>query len=175
MAFMPIAIALIAGATALNVVGNIQQGNAAKASADYNSAVANMNAGQAKENQQIASQVGAAKTGMQEQQTRAQVGQMESNQAASGVQLNSGSFRDVKTSENELGQLDALTVRGNATKEAFGYSVQGVNEKAEAQLDTFQGKNAQTAGYLNAGSSLLSGASKAATQYQDYKMQGGLS
>lgn len=176
MAFLPIAATVLTGISGgIQAFGAIQQGNAAKASADYNASVANMNAAQAKENEHIASQVGMAKTGMQEQQTRASVGQTIANESASGVQLNTGSFADVGTSEKELGKLDALTVRSNATKEAFGYSVQSVNDKAQANLDTFEGKNAQNASYVNAAGTLLGSASKAATQYQEYKMSGGFS
>lgn len=169
-----IAIAATLGGGAMQAAGQIQAGNAAKASANYNAAIARMNADQAKNNQQIASQTGMAQTGMQEQKTRAEFGQTLANQAGSGVDVNSGSFSDVQASERTLGDLDALTVRQNATKEAFGYKVQETNQRAQGELDKFEGKNAQTAGYIGAAGTLLGTAGSSSSQYQKYKMAGSL-
>lgn len=158
----------------IQAAGAIEQGQAAKASADYNAAVSRQNSANAQQNSQIASQAGIAQEGMQEQKTRSVVGQTIANEAGSGVQTTSGSSADTQASEKELGMLDAINVRGNATKEAFGYKVAAVNDEAQSTLDTFQGKNAQTSGYLNAASSLVGAASQGSSDYQRYKLAGSL-
>lgn len=167
------------GLTALSggigAIGAIQQGKAAKSAADYNAAVAQANADQAKSNSQIASEAGMAREGMSEQKTRAAVGQLEANQAASGVDINKGSALDVRSSADELGQLDAITVRGNATKEAYGYQIQSINDKDQAELDRSEGRADESAGYLNAGSTLLGAAGQGFSNYKAYKLQGGFS
>lgn len=166
------AMAAAAGGNALSAYGKIKEGEAAQASANYNAAVQRANAAQAKSNQQLASQAGMAQEGMVQQKTRAESGQTVANQAGSGIDVNSGSAVDVQASEAELGQLDAMTIRSNATKEAYGYQVQEVNDKSQANLDVFEGKNAKKASYIAATSTLLGGASDASTSYQKYKMAG---
>lgn len=172
-AALPMAALVTGGiATGIKAYGAVKEGEAAQASANYNAAVQRANAAQAKSNQQLASQAGMAQEGMFQQKTRAETGQTIANQAGSGVDVNSGSATDVQASQAELGQLDAMTIRSNATKEAYGYQVQEVNDKAQANLDVFEGKNAKKASIINAAGTLIGGASDAATSYQKYKMAG---
>jgi hypothetical protein len=165
------------GLTALGGVtgalGSIQQGKAAKASSDYNADVATANAAQAEQNAQISSQSGIQQEAMQEQKTRAEVGQMKANQAASGVDVHSGSALDVRSSAAELGELDALTVRSNATREAYGYKTQAIGFEGQGQLDKMEGQNAETAGYVGAANTFLGSTGSAATNFAKYQMQGG--
>lgn len=167
------------GLTALGgvsgVLGAIQQGKAATASANYNAAVAGVNAEQAKKNSELASEAGMAQEAMQERKTRAEVGQIKANQAASGLDVNSGSALDVRSSAAELGELDALTVRSNATKEAYGYSTQASSFEAQQGLDVSEAKNDTTAGYTNAASTFLGAASTGTSNYLKYQLQGGFS
>lgn len=52
--------------------------------------------------------------------------------AANGVALDSGSPLDVLTSTDEMGAVDANTIRDNAAKEAYGYKTQAANFRAQA-------------------------------------------
>lgn len=174
MASFAAAAAASLASTAIGTVGAIQQGQAQKASATYNAAVQNQNAKISEANAQIVSQAGAEQEAMQERKTRSEVGQIKANQAASGVDVNSGSALDTQASASELGALDALTIRSNATKEAYGYQVQGVNQKAQASLDTFEGQNDETASYYKAAGTFLGGASDASSNFAKYRMAGGI-
>jgi hypothetical protein len=56
----------------------------------------------------------------------------------------------------QLGELDALTIRSNAEREAYGYTTQSSNLTAQSGLTRMAGRNAQTAGYVSAAGTLLS-------------------
>ncbi len=61
-------------------------------------------------------------------------------------------------------EFDALTIRSNAAREAYGYQVQGAGFGADAALrESFQPS------YLGAGASLLSGASSLASKWDMFK------
>lgn len=165
------------GLTALSGVtgayGAIKQGEAQKSADDYNASVASQNSAQATRNAQISSEAGMEQTAMQEQKTRAQVGAIKANQAAAGVDVNSGSAVDVRSSAAELGQLDALTVRSNATKEAYGYQVQSSNFDSQATLDKAEGENAEEAGFIGAGNTFLGSVGSGASNFAKFQLQGG--
>lgn len=153
--------------------GAYEQGKAGKASEKYNAAVSQQDANVAKQNEAIAGQAGEEQAAMVQQRTRATVGAIRANQAASGVDVNSGSDVDVRSSASELGELDALTVRSNATREAYGYGVQAENFEAQGTLDQFEGENDLKASEIGAGSTFLSGLGSAANNYARYQMSGG--
>lgn len=157
------AMAVVGAAT--SAVGVIQQGEAAKKSADYNAEVAANNAKIADQNAKWAGHAGEQQAAIQQQKTRAAVGAMLADQGASGVDVESESSKNTRASAAELGQLDAMTIRSNAARQAYGYEVDSSNSTAQSQLDKFQGENAKSASNINAGSTLLSGLGSAATNY----------
>lgn len=163
----------VAGAS-IGALGAIQQGKAAKASATYNAEVATNNAAIAKQNASFAAQEGTANTEAAAMQNRAKVGAITANQGASGVDVNSGSSIDVRSSAAELGELNALTVRSNAARQVYGYQTEGTNYQAQAGLDTAQAANAMPAAAIGATSTLLGGVGSSASAYSNYLQKGGL-
>lgn len=157
----------IAGA-GIGALGAIQQGKAAKASANYNAEVATNNANIAKQNASFAAQEGTANTEAASMQSRAKLGAIVANQGASGVDVNSGSSVDVRSSAADLGELNALTVRSNAARQVYGYQTEGENYQAQAGLDTAQAANAMPAAVVGAGSSLLGGVGSASSAYAGF-------
>lgn len=164
-----VALALAAGGAAVQTVGTIKAGNAAKRAgkaaqraaddrgdlADYNAAVAALQAEDAiargKEDEErfrtkVRGAVGAQRVGF----------------AASNIDVNFGSAVDVQADAAVLGELDALTIRSNAAREAWGFTVQGENFRREGQIArqeggafAAQGRANQTATRFQAGASLL--------------------
>lgn len=170
MAFaMPLMVAASLGSAAVGAYGSIYAGQAASNAANYNAAIQMQNSEQAKRNSEIASQSGMANQNIQQLKTRAQVGSIKANQGASGVGIHSGSSMDVSESAAVLGEMDALTIRSRATREAYGYETQAVDFQNKATLERQEAKNAKTASYINAGSSLLGGAEDAYGKYKKYK------
>ena len=175
MGFDPITMgAMAAGSAIIGAVGNIEQGQAEANAANYNATIAGFNADQANRNAAMVSEAGSAKAAMQSRETRANFGTERARAAGGGLSPNSDSASDVQTSTAELGQLDAMTIRTNAAKEAYGYQTQSTNFRNEAELDKMSAKQAKTASYYKAAGSLLGGASDAASKYQQFKMAGAL-
>lgn len=166
---LPTAAAIAAvGSAVVGGVGAYESGQATKASDKFNAAIASENSTIAKTNAGWASAAGEEKAAMSEQKTRATVGAIKSNEAASGVDVNKGSPVDVRSSASELGELDAITIRSNAAREAYGYQVKSASEKAQSDLDIAGGENAATAGDINAVSTVLGGAGSAGSNYARY-------
>lgn len=140
----PALIASLAG-TAVSAVGAIQQGNAAKAAADYNAQIAERNA-------VIARQQGAAAAAKQEREGRIRMGMARASAGGSGVTLDS--FGDLLQDSAKQEELDRLTILYNADLQAQSGELSAAGERAS-------GAAAQKAGYIGAAGSLLKGGASA--------------
>lgn len=166
-----IAIASLAvGAVGAGVsaIGAINAAHAQSEAADYNAKIAAQNQQLANQNATQAGLAGEQQAAMSEQKTRAEVGAIKAASAAGGVDVNSGSAVDVRSSAAELGELNAITIRSNAAKQAYGYETQATGSGNQATLDTLQGSNATTAGEIGAGSTLLGGLGSAGANYAKF-------
>jgi hypothetical protein len=137
--------ALTLGSTALGVAGTLAQAQAQKKAANYNAAVQEQQA-------QVEQQKGAARATEISQRTRQKMAGVRAASIESGLEL-SGSVGDVLDTVNQQGALDSMTALWDSSTRA-----QGLRNSAE--LERAKGKSAVTAGYLGAGSSLLTGFSK---------------
>lgn len=160
-----VGLALTVGATVIGAAGAIQSGNAAAKASNYNARVQEMNARLSERRGRDAIERGA----IEEQRKRAQVAQIKGQQrvamAANGVDLSFGSPLDVMVDSAVLGELDALTIRSNAYREAYDHEVDAVNQRAGATLSRMNASAAKTAGYFDAFSTILTGGAKG---YKDY-------
>lgn len=102
-----------------------------------------------------------------EDNKRMQVAQAKAMQraqfGASGVDVNLGSASDIQADTAMIGELDALTIRNNAEREAYGFRVGASNDEAQSVLNKKKGKS-------DAIGTILSSGSKAAQQW--YQMEG---
>ena len=112
----------------------------------------------------------------EEEEHRRKVSQIKGNQrvgfASRGIDLGSDVVVDTLSDTAMLGELDALTIRSNAAREAYGYRVQGMNYQASAGNNALAASGAKSAGRTNMFSTLLSGASTVSQNYADYKYKG---
>lgn len=143
-----------------SVFGAISGGRSQAASSRYAETVAANNAQIAKQNADYAAQEGEVNAAKKERETRAKLGGLLADQGASGVDVNSGSAVDVRSSAASIGALDALTIRSNAARQAYGYETQGAEYEGEAAVDKSEASNANTSGLIKGGSTFLSGLSK---------------
>lgn len=132
--------------------------------AQNNSKIAANNAQIQQENVNLVSEAGNQQSANEGLKTKATVGGILSAQGANGVDVNSGSAVDVRSSASELGMLNALTVRSNAAQVAYGYEIgtqqQQYNSQqylGEASLDTAEAGYAREAGAIGASSAELQG------------------
>lgn len=156
MAFAPIAAAAAIGGAAISAYGSIRAGQATKAANNYKAAVAENNRIAAERQGEYALQSGAAQAHTQALKGRAIGGRIKAGQAASGVDVNSGSAVDVQEAQREQSQLDVETVLNNADLANYGYKVKGENFRSEAGLLRAAGDEAETAGYLKGAGTMLS-------------------
>ena len=131
-------------------------GGSAKSDAyKYQSSMAWQNAAIAKQNQKYALDIGeqqAEKAGIA---GAAQAGQIKAAQGASGVDVNSGSAKQVQDSQHLVSQMDLNTIREKAAKTAYDFSVQATNYENQARGYDKAASNAKTEGILGAVSSFI--------------------
>lgn len=158
--------ALMIGSTLVGGVAQIQAGNAQAAASRYNAQVAEMNATMADRAAKDAMERGAA----EEQKKRMEIASIQGRQraamGANGVDMTFGSPLDTLVDTATMGELDALTIRRNAAREAYDYEVQGVNYRSDATLSRMNARSAKTGGYLGAAGTVLGGGADA---YKSYK------
>lgn len=160
--------ALSVGSSILGAFGSISKGISESNAASYNAQVATNNAKIAKQNAAYAAQEGEQREAMQQQKTRAEVAAIKSNQAASGVDVNSGSALDVRSSAAETGQLNAITLKSNAIRQAYGFQTEATNDMAQAALDKSEASADMFGGVIGGATSLIGGLGNAAMGYGNY-------
>lgn len=153
--------ALTVGSTLLGSVGAVQAGQASAASSQYIAQVQDMNATLAERRAKDAERRGEVDEQRKRQQVAQIAGQQRVAMAANGVDLSFGSPLDTLIDTAVAGELDALTIRTNAAREAYDFRVDAVNKRAGASMSRAQADNAIAGSYLNAGGTILSGAGKA--------------
>lgn len=152
------AAVLTIGSTLINYASQRKQANAAEAEGAYQANVYRQNAAIADMQGADAITRGAEEERRFRQGTKQIVGASRAALAAQGVDVNSGSALDVQASEMALGELDALTIRNNAAREAWGYQVDALNSRQAAKMAQLGAKNAADAYRSQATSTLLTGA-----------------
>lgn len=121
----------------------IHQAAAANSEADlqdYNAKVADLQA-----NDAIVR--GAEQESRLRTQVRGAIGTQRAGFAASNIDVGFGSAVDVQADAAYLGELDALTVRNNAAREAWGYKVSAEDLRRRAQIARKEGVYLEAAGH----------------------------
>lgn len=125
--------------------------------ADFNAHVADLQATDAVER-------GAEAESRFRTQVRGAIGSQRNAIAGNNVDVGFGSAVDVQGDAAYLGELDALTIRTNAAREAWGYQVQAADLRKQGDIDRKAGANqiaageqAATASNFQVGATLLTG------------------
>ena len=118
---------------------------------DYNAQVADLQATDAIER-------GAEAESKFRTQVRGAIGAQRAGIAGGNVSVGFGSAVDVQADAAYLGELDALTIRTNAGREAWGYKVQGEDLRRRAAVQRKEGANYAEAGRQNATASNIAAA-----------------
>lgn len=162
MAFLaaaPVLAGLGMAGAGISAIGTIAGGIANRNAANYQAAIANNNKIIAIQNAARAEQAGNVQAEATSRKGAAQVAAIKVGQAASGVNVNTGSPVDVQAGQRETNQLDTETVLNNNMLHAYGYRTQATNFEAEENLDKAKADAAVPAAALSATGSLLSNAS----------------
>jgi len=140
-------------------IGDLVEGFGAGRAADYQAQIARNNASISRANAEQAVRAGQAAALAQGLRTRDIVGRTKAAQAASGIDVNSGSALTVQQSERILGMMDAMTIRANAARAAYGYESQAAGDVARAAMLKRRGKMERIGGLIGASGTILEGAS----------------
>lgn len=157
---------------ALGVGGNLFKGASEMQMYNYQAGVATINAGIARKNSQYAYSVGdkqAEKYGIKAGQ---QAGAIKAAQAASGLDINSGSAKQVQESQDKVAQTDMAQIRQNAAKVAYDYQNQAFAYDQQAKMYKQAGKNSMVAGVIGAASSIVSTSGSVANKWLQGKQVG---
>lgn len=151
--------------TGISAASSVMGGFATSESDQYRAAIAENNAVLAKQDATWAIQSGETQAVNKGMEVRAKVGAEKASQGGSGIDVNSGSAAAVRTGTQSLGMLDAMTIRSNAARQAYGYDVAAASDTAEAQLDRSAATGAIVGGVLGGTGSLISGASTIGSRF----------
>lgn len=150
---------------ALGAVGSVRTAEAQKDAAKYQAAVDLNNQKLSGYYASTEAAKGASELSQQQQRAKQQMDLIRASQAASGVDVASGSAEDVRRSQEILNNLDALTIMSNSAQRVHGYQIGGTTFGNEAGLQEQRASQTGAEAALGATGSLVSGASGAANQY----------
>jgi hypothetical protein len=149
-------------AGALQIAGTLsssfaeyQQGLARRAVSETNERLAELQAKDARRR-------GAADVARSRTDFKKFLGKQRASLAAQGIDIGSGSAQDIQEETQVMSELDALTIKTNAAREAFGIEAAGEAEGVSGEL-------AEKEGTTGAISTLLTGGLKAAGLFQNNK------
>lgn len=164
--------ALLVGGLVISAVEQVRAANAAKRAGEAGAEVAASQADLADYNATVADQQArdAIQRGAEQESNfrmgvRGMVGKQRASMAAANVDVSYGSAVDVQADTRYMGELDALTLRNNAAREAWGYRTQGEDLRRRAEIARRegvmlerQGSEARTAGYIGTIGTVVGGA-----------------
>ena len=154
-----------AGGGILSAFGSISSGIANEKMFDYQASIARLNEQIDKQNATFASEAGEQQAFQSGLRGKQQMGQIVAAQGASGLDVNSGSAKQVQTSQGTITRLNSDVIRSNAAKTAYSYETQATLAGAQANVYQMAGANALEAGYIGAGSSVLGAASSVSSEW----------
>lgn len=153
--------------TVVSAYGQMQASQAQKNAYEYQAAINANNAKVAEWQAQDAIRRGQDAEIDQRRKTAALKGSQRASLAARGLDISEGSALNILTDTDYLGEIDALTIRSNADKQAWAARVQGNNDMANAELLSMRA-DAENPLMEGAGT-LLTGAGGVADRWYRYK------
>jgi hypothetical protein len=143
-----IALGMAVGGTVLNVIGKVKSGNAQKKAADADAAVAERRA------------IDVEEAGQEEEArfragVRGLIGKQRVGFAAQGVEVSSGSAVDVQADAAYLGELDAIQIKNNAAREAWGIRQDAESMRKSGSIARSESRWGAASSILSTGGSLI--------------------
>ena len=139
---------------ALTAIGGYTQYESQKAEGRYNEAVAKNNGAAAETQAQQAEQLGSIDEDRQRARMRQVIGKQRTAFAANNIDSSSGTALDLISETAQFGEEDALAIRANAARDAWGFRTQGMNYRAQGTLARAQARNQGTATLLSTGAQM---------------------
>lgn len=157
---------------ALSAYGAISGGEANAKAYEYRAQMARINSTINTQNSDWALQTGDRKLASYGMQAAQRAGAIKTTQAAGGLDITSGSNKDVQNSQALLTKLDNKTIAENTSRTSYGYRVQANNDLLQAGLDERSASNSRKAGMLSAAGSLIGTATSVSSKWLQGKQIG---
>lgn len=181
---MGVMTGLLIGGLVLQTVQQIRSANAAGRAGEAGRDVAESQADLADSNAALADlqardaiERGAEQESNFRMGVRGMVGKQRAQLAGGNIDVSYGSAVDLQADTAYMGELDSLTIRNNAAREAWGFKTQGADLRARAEIARRegvmlerQGQEAKRAGYIGAATTVIGGG--ASLYAQRYGMHG---
>ena len=156
---------LIAAGAAATIGGQLYSGVIASQNAKYAGQVADMNRERANEQAVDALNRGAQEHQIHYREVAATMGSQTARLAANGIDVSSGSARDVIGDTAMIGEEDSRTIAQNTYREMRGFEIDSLNYEAERRA----AKRERAGIPMAVGLGIAQTALGAATQYGDVK------
>ncbi|MBA3755528.1 MAG: hypothetical protein H0X02_04580 [Nitrosomonas sp.] len=118
-----------------------QQSQAQEAQGDYTRQQMETNADLAEMNAADTIKRGDQAANVKKTQAKGVVGAQRAALAAQGLDLSDGSAAEIQAETAELGELDAMSIKNDAWRQAWGYRVEASNSRAGGQWAQMAGRN----------------------------------
>lgn len=140
-----------------SVAGAVEQVNAVKAQGSYSESLARTNAALGKLRASEVLQEGDVAAARKQAQTRSEVGAFRGAGAGSGVDVNKGSSAIIQSELKTVGASDALTIKNNAARAAWGYETQSLQDTFQGQFESLATKTKVQQSIATGGLQAISG------------------
>ncbi len=154
--------------TVLGAYTSYTQGKAQRRIFEAQAKIDEINARIAEMQAEDAIKRGHEREGISRQKTKKIRGAQRAALAAQGIRVDVGSALDIQLETEDIGELDALTIRNNALREAFGFKAGAAGLRTEAGFKRTEGERAQARGVFEGTQTLLTSGAKFIGQYRDY-------
>lgn len=161
-------------ATGLSAASGVLGGIQAYQSGMFQSKIATYNSQLALQNKDASLNAGQNAEEIKRMQTGKQVGEEAAAQAAGGTDVSGGSNEAVRQATATAGDYDALTIRYNAARSAYGYTQEAFSDQLQAQSAKESAVSGLVGGVLKGGASFLGGASSLTDKWMSFQQSGAL-
>ena len=159
-----LAVAATVAGTAVSAFSNYQQQRAQNQAAEYNARIMERNAQVANMQADQVIKQGEIEEKQHRLKVKNLIGAQRAAAAGSGFVVDEGSFLDNMQDTAGFGELDALTIKSNAARSAWGIRNQATDYTAQANLSRMR----KGSPVMAAGTSLLTGASQLGSQLYQF-------
>lgn len=157
---------------ALSAFGAVSGGEANAKAYNYRAGMSRVNAAINMQNSDYALAAGETKARQYGMAAAQNMGKIKAGQAASGIDITSGTPKEVQESQQLITKIDNAQIRENAGRTAYGHRVQANNDLLQAGLDDMSASNSRRAGRISAIGSIIGTASSVSSKWLQGKQVG---
>lgn len=116
------------------------QASAMRSKAEYDANTFEINRRLAEFEAEDAIRRGGRAANQKKKETKQVIGSQRAALAAQGIEIDSGSAADIQESTAAIGAMDAITIKNNAYREAYGLKTQALNFGSQAAFSRISGE-----------------------------------